>query len=102
MTMYDPYIMRRTQIYLEPEQSEELARRADVRGVTSSHLIREAISRYLADPSDEAGALAAQRAALLDAAGTTPGLASGVETVERLRDVDQARDDGLEARWRSS
>ncbi len=41
MTMYDPYIMRRTQIYLEPEQSEELARRADVRGVTSSHLIRE-------------------------------------------------------------
>lgn len=100
--MYTPYIMRRTQIYLEPEQSLELARRADVRGVTSSHLIREAIALYLADPTDEAGELAAQRSALLAAAGTVPRLASGMETVERLREADHSRDRELEARWRSS
>lgn len=100
--MYVMYIMRRTQIYLEPAQSRELARRADVRGVTSSHLIREAIARYLADPTDEAGELAAQRVALLDAAGAVPELASGVETMERLREVDRARERELEARWRSS
>ncbi len=100
--MYGRYIMRRTQIYLEREQSQELARRADVRGVTSSHLIREAITQYLADPTDEAGELAAQRSALLGAAGTVPRLASGRETVERLRDADHARDRDLEARWRSS
>jgi len=100
--MYHSYIVKRTQIYLEPEQSRELARRADVRGVTSSHLIREAITRYLADPTDEAGELAAQRSALMDAAGAIPNLASGVETGERLREVDLARDRELEARWRSS
>jgi len=90
------------QIFLEPEQSQELARPADVRAVTSSHLIREAIAHYLADPMDEAGELAAQRSALLEAAGTIPGPASGAETVERLRDADAARDRELEARWRSS
>lgn len=100
--MYHSYIMKRTQIYLEPEQSRELARRADVRGVTSSHLVREAITRYLADPTDDAGELAAQRSALLDAAGAIPSLASGVETVERLREADEARSRELEARWRSS
>ena len=100
--MYDSYIMKRTQIYLEPEQSRELARRADVRGVTSSQLVREAITRYLVDPTDEAAELAAQRSALLDAAGTVPNLASGVEAVERLREADQARDRELEARWRSN
>lgn len=100
--MYDSYIMRRTQIYLEPEQSTELARRADVRGVTSSHLIREAIAQYLADPTDEAGELAAQRSALLAAAGTVPRLEPGTEAVERLREADRMRDRDLEERWRSS
>ena len=100
--MYDSYIMKRTQIYREPEQSQELSRRADVRGVTSSHLIREAIAQYLADPTDAAGELAAQRSALLAAAGTVPRLASGTETVERLREADRARDRELEDRWRSS
>ena len=100
--MYGSYIMRRTQIYLEPEQSRELARRADVRGVTSSHLIREAITRYLADSTDEAGELAAQRWPCWMRRVRSRSLASGVETVERLREVDRARERELEARWRSS
>jgi predicted DNA-binding protein len=100
--MYSSYIMKRTQIYLEPEQSQELARRADVRGVTSSRLIREAIAQYLADPTDTAGELAAQRSALLAAAGAVPRFASGAETVEGLREADGARDRELEGRWRSS
>jgi len=100
--MYCTYIVKRTQIYLEPEQSRALARRANVRGVTSSHLIREAITAYLADPTDDAGELAAQRSALLGSAGTIPDLPPGIEAVERLRDGDQARDQELEARWRST
>lgn len=100
--MYDAYIMRRTQIYLEPEQSAELARRAGVCGVTSSHLIREAIAHYLADPTDDAGELAAQRSALLEVAGAVPRLGSGAETVEGLREADRGRDRDLETRWPSS
>src|SRR6476661_2085280 len=90
--MYDSYIVKRTQIYLDPVQSRELARRADATGVTSSHLIREAVARYLAGPQDAHAELAAQRSALLDAAGTLARLGPGTEVVERLREADRDRD----------
>jgi hypothetical protein len=99
--MYDSYIVKRTQIYLDPEDASELSRRAAVRGVTASHLIREAIAEYLVGPSDDAAVLAAQRASLLGAAGTVRRLASGGEVVARLRHADRERDRALEARWRS-
>lgn len=100
--MYDRYIMRRTQIYLEPQQSQELAQRAKVRGVTSSHLIREAVALYLAGPDSDAGELAAQRSAILDAAGRARTLPSGAAYMDDLRRADQAREAVLEERWRSS
>lgn len=100
--MYAVYIVRRTQIYLDPAQSSALARRAAARGVTSSHLIREAVTLYLAGPEDDAAILAAQRAAVLDAAGTVTRLPPGSEHVERLRTADRSRQVALEERWRSS
>ena len=96
------YIMRRTQIYLDPQQSHDLAQRAKVRGVTSSHLIREAVALYLAGPDSDADALAAQRAAISDAAGRVRTLPPGAAYVEDLRQADQVRDASLEDRWRSS
>jgi hypothetical protein len=99
--VYDSYTVKRTQIYLDPEAVSELSRRASVRGVTSSHLIREAIAVYLAGPPDDAAELAAQRAALLEAAGTVPRLASGADVVARLREADGPHDRALEERWRS-
>ncbi len=46
--MYSAYIVRRTQIYLEDDQAKAMASRARRRGVTASHVIREAIDDYLA------------------------------------------------------
>ncbi len=99
--MYSTYIVKRTQIYLHPEQSEELARRADAGGVTASHLIREAIDLYLSDADDEATELARQRAALRETFGSLPRLPAGAAFVDDVRGADRARDERLETRWRS-
>ena len=40
-------VMERTQIYLSTSQTRELDRRARQGGVTRSHLIREALDKYL-------------------------------------------------------
>lgn len=98
--MYDSYIMKRTQIYLEDGQAKELAHRARTRGVTSSHVIREAIDKYLAEPEDEAEKLARFRAALDETFGIAPYLPPGDEYVEELRRADRRRQDDLERRWR--
>src|SRR5712691_7240014 len=42
-TVYDPYIVKRTQIYLDTAQDEELCRRAAAEGLTKSALIRRAV-----------------------------------------------------------
>ena len=99
--MYAVYIMRRTQIYIDEDQATELARRARARGVTSSHVIREAIERYLVGEEDEAAELARQRTALRDAFGSVPSLPDGRAYVDELRKGDRARDERLEGRWRS-
>ncbi len=43
--MYDPYIMKRTQIYLSEEQGWYLQRRSKATGKTVSDLIRSAIDQ---------------------------------------------------------
>lgn len=93
--------MRRTQIYLDSEQAEELARRARSIGVTKSSVIREAIETYLATP-DEGDELARFRSAL-DAVGSRPAhLPDGEAYVEALRAADLDRDDELDAQRAAS
>jgi predicted transcriptional regulator len=95
--VYDSYIMRRTQIYLDSDQAEQLGRRARASGVTKSTVIREAIAAYLSTP-DETDELARFRAAV-DAAGERPiDLADGKRYVGTLREADLDRDAELEAR----
>lgn len=101
ITMYDLYIMKRTQIYLDESQAEELARRATARGATSSLLIREAVNAYLTGPDDDAAELSRQRSAIRQAAGSIPRLSQDAAYVDDLRRVDHERDRDLEERWRS-
>ena len=98
--MYDSYIMKRTQIYLDRDQDERLAHRARAAGTTKSTLIREAIEEYLAKP-DEDARLADLRI-VLDELGLIPlRLVDGAAYVETLRGADAARQDDLDARRRS-
>jgi hypothetical protein len=99
--MYDSYIMRRTQIYLDEAQADEIARCSASRGLTASKLIREAITAYLADADDDATELARQRSALTDAFASVPRLAEGAQYVEELRRTDAERATRLEEQWRS-
>jgi hypothetical protein len=82
--MYDPYIMRRTQIYLTDEQGQLLERRSQATGQTISQLIREAVDAAYAGGRQRGRA---ERAAL---ARRTAGAWSefpetGADYVERLR-----------------
>jgi predicted DNA-binding protein len=95
--MYDSYIMKRTQIYLDLDQDERLAQRARSAGTTKSTLIRDAIEEYLAKP-DEDARLASLRI-VLDELGLIPlGLVDGAAYVETVRGADTARRDDFDAR----
>ena len=95
--MYNSYIMRRTQIYLDADQSEQLGRRARAGGVSKSTVIREAIASYLSS-GDESDELARFRAAI-DAVGERPiDLPDGQSYVEAIRAADADRDEALEVR----
>jgi predicted DNA-binding protein len=96
--MYISYIMKRTQIYLDEEQAQRLARRARARGTTASKVIREAIDKYLAAPEDADAHLARFRAALDQSFGVAPYLAEGARYVDELRRADLAREDELRER----
>lgn len=50
--MYDTYIVRRTQIYLDDAQDRALAARAAASGTTKSAVIRHAVDAYLARPEE--------------------------------------------------
>lgn len=82
--MYDPYIMRRTQIYLSEEQGRYLERRSKATGSTISQLVRSAIdATYLGKRSLDN----AERARI---ARSTAGAwkdfpETGEEYVERIR-----------------
>jgi predicted DNA-binding protein len=95
--MYDMYIMKRTQIYLEADQDRRIVSRATASGVTKSTLIREAIEMYLAKP-DDADELAAFRAAIDAAAGAPVKFEEGAKYVEAIRAADVARQAELDER----
>lgn len=96
--MYDTYIMKRTQIYLDERQAAELNRRATARGTTASKMIREAIDDYLADPDDRSTKLARFRTALEEGFGSAPHLGRGADYVDRLREFDRSRDEDVQGR----
>ena len=98
MMMYDPYIMKRTQVYLEDAQADALAQRAKARGTTASKMIREAIDEYLAEPDDTALRRARFRQALEASFGIAPYLPDGATYVDVLRSRDRRRDADLERR----
>lgn len=96
--MYNSYIVKRTQIYLDDDQARELAHRARVRGTTGSRMIREAIDQYLAEPNDTDERLARFRAAVKEASGTAPYLPDGAKYVDEFRGHDSDRDADLAKR----
>ncbi len=77
--------MRRTQIYLDEQQTQELDERASTRGATRSELIREAIDSYLGAGEDESARLARFHQAVEATAGIAPYLSPGEEYVEEIR-----------------
>jgi len=97
--MYDPYIMRRTQIYLDEEQNRRLTEQAMATGRTKSDLIREAVDRFLDIPLTEEERLARFRAAADAAFGIAPYLEDGATYVRTLRDNDRRRAERLERQW---
>jgi predicted DNA-binding protein len=94
--VYATYIVKRTQIYLDDVQANELARRARTRGTTASKMIREAIDDYLAEPDDPAARRDRLRTALRQAFGIAPYLPDGATYVETLRSHDLEREAELD------
>jgi predicted transcriptional regulator len=91
ITMYVYIIMERTQIYLDRQQTDELDRRAGELGTTRSHLIREAVERYLAPDWDPA----TFKAALRDVAGMWADRGDLDGTYASTREADRQRLEGL-------
>ncbi len=83
--MYDLYIVRRTQIYIDEVQRERLASIAERSGTTMSGVIRDAIDSYLERESSDAARLSRFRAAVTAAAGSAPTLPAGEEYVDVIR-----------------
>lgn len=91
------YIVRRTQIYLDDEQTARLDRRAAAEGGTRSMVIRRAVDRYLTqEERDTAEWRARWRKAVDETSGIAPHLEEGAEYVEGLRRLDAERLSGLE------
>lgn len=99
--MYDSYIVKRTQIYLDERQEEELGRRASAEGLTKSALIRRAVDAYLNGADDAELQLARFKAAVEVVAGVAPDLPKGSLYVERLRALDVRRQEEIERRRRA-
>lgn len=84
--------MRRTQIYLDDEQTARLDERAVADGVSRSTLIRRAIDDLLsADEHDPEEWRSRWLAALASSEGVAPGLADGAAYVDALRTADAHR-----------
>ena len=99
--MYDSYIVKRTQIYLDDKQDDRLTRRAAAEGVTKSALIRRAVDEYLDTDGDEELRLARFKAAVDAVAGVAPDLPQGSVYVERLRALDLSRQEEIDQRRRA-
>lgn len=98
--MYDLYIVKRTQIYLEEEQDLKLTRRAGAAGVTKSTLIRQAIDSFLESPGDDKARLARFKTALDEVTTSPASLPDGRSYVEALRAIDMDRHAEIERRRR--
>lgn len=99
-TMYNPYIMKRTQIYLDDEHDAQLARRAEATGTTKSALIREAIDAYLTGPAAPSIQLARFQASVDELERSPLMFEDGATYVERIRALDSRRQAELERRRR--
>jgi hypothetical protein len=98
--VYDSYIVKRTQIYLDDDQDAELLQRAAAEGITKSALIRRAVDAYLNGSDDADVRLARFKAAVEAVAGAAPDLPPGSLYVERLRGLDVRRQEEIERRRR--
>jgi predicted transcriptional regulator len=97
--MYDRYIVKRTQIYLDDAQDARLSRLAASAGVTKSNLIREAIDTFLEQPRAPENRLTRFRAALEEVErNPVRSLPAGASYVDDLRRADRERQDELERR----
>ena len=96
MVVYDSYIVKRTQIYLDGRQDADLARRAAAEGLTKSALIRRAVDEYLDRGGDKELQLTRFRTAVDAVAGAAPDLPEGSIYVERLRALDANRQEEIE------
>src|SRR5207247_10758154 len=99
--VYDLYIVKRTQIYLDDRQDDDLARRAAAEGLTKSALIRRAVDAYLDNDGDDELRLARFKDAVDAVAGVAPDLPQGALYVERLRAHDASRQEESERRRRA-
>jgi Ribbon-helix-helix protein, copG family len=98
--VYDLYIVKRTQIYLDDRQDDDLGRRAAAEGVTKSALIRRAVDEYLDSDGDDELRLVRFRAAIDAVAGAAPDLPQGSLYVERVRALDASRQEEIDRRRR--
>lgn len=97
--MYNLYIMKRTQIYLEEAQDSRLAKRALALGVSKASLIREAVDAFLEGPSRDTFLVGRFRRALHEIAHhPLASLGDGRTYVEELRRMDVLRQQELEQR----
>jgi predicted DNA-binding protein len=84
--------VRRTQIYLDDDQTARLDERAAIEGVTRSTLIRRAVEEYLRrETRDGAAWRASWQEAVRKTSGIAPYLPDGAAYVERLRAADAER-----------
>lgn len=90
--------MKRTQIYLNDEQTTRLDERAAVNGATRSELIRRAVDAYLDHPDERDGQvrLARFKEAVEQVAGIAPYLTH--DYVEEMRAAGARKLDRLEKR----
>lgn len=86
------YIVNRTQIYLDDEQTTRLDELAAAEGTSRSMVIRRAVDVYLShEEKDDAAWKARWRAAIDGSAGIAPYLEDGAEYVEEIRRQDAER-----------
>lgn len=86
------YIMNRTQIYLDEDQTTRLDERAAAEGTSRSTVIRRAVDIYLSKEEQDAAAWRANwEKAIEGTAGIAPYLEEGAEYVEGIRRDDADR-----------
>ncbi|MBV8195635.1 MAG: ribbon-helix-helix protein, CopG family [Candidatus Dormibacteraeota bacterium] len=90
----------RTQIYLDPEQSDRLGRLARADGRTKSDLIREAIDMYLSSEDRDERRLERLKAAVHYFAEHPLDIPSSEEYVKRKHEEGRRRDEVLQRHWR--